>query len=195
MDENMQFPSIEVMEQELQRLRRQHRRRARTVTVLCVTATLLAVLVLAASFFLPVVQVYGNAMEPAFGSGSVVVTLPCQDYAQGDVIAFYHNNTVQVRRVIASAGNLVEIDGDGRVTVNGVLLAEDYVPAPALGQCDISLPCQIPDGCYFVMGDNRAESVDSRSSVMGFVQQERIIGKLILQVWPQEWLQSFLKSE
>lgn len=134
MDENMQFPSIEVMEQELQRLRRNHRRRTRTVTALCVTATLLAVLVLAASFFLPVVQVYGNAMAPAFGSGSVVVTRPCQDYAQGDVIAFYHNNTVQVRRVIASAGNLVEIDGDGRVTVNGVLLAEDYVPAPALGQ-------------------------------------------------------------
>ncbi len=195
MDENMQFPSIEELEQELQRLHRQRRRRSRAVTALCVTATLLAVLVLAASFFLPMVQVYGNAMEPAFGSGSVVVTLPCRAYGQGDVIAFYHNNTVQVRRVIAGPGNLVEIDDEGQVTVNGVLLVEGYVSAPNLGQCDIPLPCQVPDGCYFVMGDNRLESVDSRSSVMGFVQEERIIGKVILQVWPLDGLPSVLKSE
>lgn len=186
MEQTTQIPSLEVLEAELHRLQRKQRRGRRFAGFLCAVATLLAALVLAAALWMPILQVYGTAMEPLFRPGDILVAVPAEEYRPGDVVAFYHNNTIQVRRIIAGPGTLVQLDSDGRVLVDGTVLDEPYLAGAALGQCDISLPYTVPDGSFFVMGDNRAESVDSRSSIMGCVSEERIIGKIVFRIWPLE---------
>lgn len=184
MSENMQFPSIEDLEQALLWEKKRKRRSSRLVSVLCVIATLVAAAVLAAALWVPIIPVYGDAMEPTYQKDDILAAMQTGDYAPGDVIAFYHNNTIHVRRIIAGPGSVVELDENGQVTVDGAILDEPYLAENAMGQCDIALPYTVPDGAYFVMGDNRAQSIDSRSSVMGCVSADRIVGKVILAVWP-----------
>lgn len=186
MEQTTQLPALEVLEAELHRLQTKRRRGRRFAGLLCAVATLLAALVLAAALWMPILQVYGTAMEPLFRSGDILVAVPAEEYRPGDVVAFYHNNTIQVRRIIAGPGTLVQLDSDGRVLVDGTVLNEPYLTGAALGQCDIPLPYTVPDGCWFVIGDNRAESVDSRSSVMGCVSGDRIIGRIFFRLWPLE---------
>ena len=103
---------------------------------------------------------------------------------KGDVIAFYYNNKILVKRVIASAGEWVELDEEGNLYINGKLQDEPYIEEKALGECDIEMPYQVPEGRVFVMGDYRAVSVDSRSSSVGCVAEEQIVGKLVFKIWP-----------
>ena len=143
-----------------------------------------AVAVLIAVLLLPVLQIYGNSMNPTLEEGNYVLSIKTNDLNTGDVIAFYYNNKILVKRVIANAGDWVDIDEDGTVYVNNVKIDEPYVDEPAIGECDIELPYQVPESRIFVMGDHRSVSIDSRSRSIGCVAEEQIVGKIIFRIWP-----------
>lgn len=184
MEASLPIPSLEELTEELAREKRRSQKRSRAATVICGFFTALAALILIFALWLPTAQIYGNAMAPTLLPGDVIAAVDTGTVAPGDIILFSHNNALQVRRVIAGPGSLVEIDSQGLVTVNGQPLTEPCVSLPNRGQCDISMPYLVPDGCYFVLGDNRAESIDSRSSVMGCVEESRILGRVFLRLWP-----------
>jgi signal peptidase I len=146
--------------------------------VVAAAAVLIAVLVL------PVLQISGSSMTDTLQDGDVVVSISTTDYQTGDIIAFYYNNNILVKRVIATAGDWVDIDEEGNVYVNGDLLDEPYVTEKALGDCNIDLPYQVPDGRCFVMGDHRATSIDSRNTAVGCVSSDMMVGKILFRVWP-----------
>lgn len=166
--------------------REQYRRRysstlRSTVYTLIVVA---ALSVLAATLFLPVLQIYGSSMEPTVTAGDIVVSVKGADLEPGDVLSFYYQNSVLVKRVIATAGDWVDIDQDGNVYVNSQRLEEPYLVEKAYGTVTIDLPYQVPEGRVFVMGDHRATSVDSRTEEVGCVAEEYIIGKIVFRIWP-----------
>lgn len=183
-EERLDRPTTDQIEGELRRLR--YRRRFGRVLRSTVYAlvTVAAVSVLVATLLLPVLRIYGSSMAPTLENGDIVVSLRRGEFESGDVIAFYYNNKILVKRVIAGAGDWVDIDENGYVTVNGLPLEEPYLTERALGQCDIELPYQVPEGRWFVMGDHRSVSVDSRSSAVGCVAQEQTVGRLVLRIWP-----------
>lgn len=146
--------------------------------------TVAAVAVLVATLLLPVLRIYGSSMSPSLKDGNIVVSVKGSHFEQGDIIAFYYNNKILVKRVIARSGDWVDIDENGNVYVNDKRLEEPYVNELAIGECDIELPYQVPDEKVFVMGDHRATSVDSRSTSIGCVSEEEIVGKIVFRVWP-----------
>jgi signal peptidase I len=143
-----------------------------------------AVSVLLSTLLIPVLRVYGESMLPTLRDGEIVVAIRGSAFERGDIVAFYYNNKVLLKRVIAVAGEWVDIDEDGTVTVDGNAIDEPYAPEKALGKCDVELPYQVPDGRWFVMGDHRLTSVDSRSGAIGAVSEEQILGKVALRIWP-----------
>lgn len=178
------FPELSLLEAELERERYKNRygkvlrSTAFSLIVVAAAAVLIAVLLL------PVLQISGSSMTDSLRDGDIVVALNSSGYETGDVIAFYYNNNILVKRVIASAGDWVDIDEEGNVYVNDVLLEEPYVTDKALGDCNITLPYQVPDERCFVMGDHRATSIDSRNTAVGCVSNDMVIGKIIIRVWP-----------
>ena len=148
--------------------------------------TVAAIAVLIAVLFLPVLRIYGSSMNPTLDEGDIVVSLKGSNFKTGDIIAFYYNNKILVKRVIANTGDWVDIDDDGNVYVNNVKLDEPYITDKAFGDTDIKLPYQVPDKRIFVMGDNRSVSVDSRNTSVGCVADEQIVGKIVFCVWPFE---------
>ena len=177
-------PTVAQLEQELKRetYRRRYNRVLRSTIYTLVTVAAAAVLV--ATLFLPVLRIYGTSMTPTMTDGDIVVSVKGGSFARGDVIAFWFNNKILVKRVIAQPGEWVDIDEDGNVSINGEPLDEPYLSEKALGECDIELPYQVPDGRLFVMGDHRSTSSDSRNSAVGCVAEEQIVGKLVFRVWP-----------
>ena len=180
----VQTPTVEQLEQELKRetYRRRYNRVLRSTIYTLITVAAVAVLV--ATLFLPVLRIYGSSMTPTMADGDIVVSVKGGSFARGDIIAFWFNNKILVKRVIANSGEWVDIDAEGNVSINGEPLDEPYLTEKALGECDIDLPYQVPDGRLFVMGDHRSTSSDSRSSAVGCVAEEQIVGKLVLRVWP-----------
>ena len=146
--------------------------------------TVAAVAVLVATLFLPVLQIYGTSMAPNLQDGDIVLSVKTGSFNQGDIIAFYYNNKILVKRVIAGPGQWVDINDEGDVYVDGELLDEPYVYEKALGDCNIELPYQVPDGRWFVMGDHRSVSVDSRDRAVGCVSEEQVVGRLTFCIWP-----------
>ena len=179
-----EFPTVEQLETEL--AREKYRRRYGKVlrSTLYTLITVAAVAVLVATLWLPVLQIYGSSMTPTLSEGEIVVSWKGSDFQRGDIIAFYYNNKILVKRVIAGPGQWVDIHEDGTVYVDGDQLDEPYLTEKALGDCDIRLPYQVPDGRYFVMGDHRSTSVDSRHSAVGCVAGEQIVGKIAFRIWP-----------
>ena len=177
-------PTVNQLEAELARekYRRRYGRVLRSPVYTLITVASVAVLV--ATLWLPVLQIYGASMTPTLDEGEIVVSLKGTDFHQGDVVAFYYNNKILVKRVIAGPGSWVDISADGNVSINGEPLDEPYLVEKAFGECDIELPYQVPDGRYFVMGDHRSTSVDSRHSAVGCVAGEQIVGKIVFRVWP-----------
>ena len=182
--ELLEFPPIEQLEKELgrEKYRRRYGRVLRSTIYTLITVAAVAVLV--ATLWLPVLQIYGASMTPTLQDGDIVVSLKTSDFRPGDVVAFYYNNKILVKRVIASSGEWVDIDETGTVSINGEILDEPYLAEKALGECDIKLPYQVPDEKVFVMGDHRSVSVDSRSSQVGCISQEQIVGKIVFRIWP-----------
>lgn len=178
-------PTVEQLEKQLRVERERIRYRYALSTTICMLMGIAATAYLIATLWLPVLRVFGNSMAPTLNEGEVIVAAKSSEYEQGDIVAFYSgNNKLLIKRIIASSGDWIDIDDAGNVTVNGTALEEPYVSQKALGECDIDLPCQVPDGKHFVMGDNREASIDSRSSSVGFISNEDVAGKLTLRVWP-----------
>lgn len=179
-----ELPSVELLEKELARVKYQHRFQTVLRSTVATLITVAAVAVLVATLWLPVLQIYGSSMTPTLQDGEIVLSLKNASFENGDIVAFYYNNKILVKRVICGPGDWVDIDTDGTVFVNGTELEEPYLEEKALGDCDLELPYQVPDGKYFVMGDHRLTSVDSRSSQIGCVAEEQIVGKIRFRVWP-----------
>ena len=152
-----------------------------TVSTLIVVA---AIAVLLATLLLPVLQVSGDSMNPTLQDRDVILLVKTDDWKTGDLCGFYWQNKLLLKRVIGLPGDVITLDEDGVVTVNGQTLDEPYVDELALGECDIKFPYQVPENRYFVLGDHRATSIDSRSSVIGSVEKSQIVGKVFLRVWP-----------
>ena len=179
-----ELPSLEQLTAELERekYKRRYKRVLRsTIYTLIVVA---AAAVLVATIWMPVLQIYGASMVPTLDEGDIVISIKGSDFAPGDLVAFYMGNKILVKRCIAGPGQWVDIDADGNVYVDGELLDEPYLTEKALGDCDIELPYQVPDNHYFCMGDHRSTSVDSRSTTVGCVSDEQIVGKIVFRVWP-----------
>lgn len=181
---NVSFPSAEALERELSRekYKRRYRRTLKSTVFALITAAAAAVLV--ATLWMPVLQIYGTSMTPTLREGEIVISLKAQELEPGDVVAFYYGNKVLVKRYIAGAGSWVDIQSDGTVVVDGSVLEEPYLTEKAFGICDLELPYQVPEGTYFLMGDERNTSVDSRHSTVGCITQEDMVGRIVFRVWP-----------
>lgn len=179
-----EVPSTEQLEAELKREKYKHRYRSVLRSTVYTLITVAAVAVLVATLWLPVLQIYGSSMTPTLQDGEIIFSVKTSEFAPGDIVAFYYNNKILVKRVICEAGDWIDIDEDGTVYVNEAELDEPYLTERALGDCNIELPYQVPDGKIFVMGDHRSTSVDSRNSAVGCVAQEQIVGKIIFRIWP-----------
>lgn len=182
----IEMPSIEVLEVELKRIKYRNKYRTVLKSTVYTLITVAAVAVLVATLWLPVLQIYGSSMTPTLQDGEIVFSVKTSNMEPGDIIAFYYNNKILVKRVIAEPGDWVNIDENGTVYVNDKELDEPYLAEKAFGEADIELPYQVPDGKIFVMGDHRATSVDSRHTTVGCVAQEQIVGKIIFRIWPLE---------
>ena len=183
-EQQIEKPSIEQLKKELKREnnKKEYRKVLRNTLIVVVTVAALAVLV--SSFFITVLKVTGESMTPTLQTGEIVVAQNQSNFEPGDLMAFYYNNKVLVKRVLGSPGDWIDIDSSGNVTVNGVIIQEDYVSDKSLEPTDIEFPYQVPENRYFVLGDHRSASIDSRSSVVGCVTKEQLIGKLVFRIFP-----------
>lgn len=177
-------PTRDQVAEELRRERYKRRYRSAVTSTVYTLITVAAAAVLVATLLMPVLRIYGTSMTPTLDNGQIVVSVKSGELEPGDVVAFYYNNKILIKRVICGSGDWVDIQRDGTVLVNGQVLDEPYLTEKALGTCDIELPYQVPDGRVFVMGDHRETSVDSRSTSVGCVAQEQIVGRIFFRVWP-----------
>lgn len=183
-DIKVAVPSLNEIQTERKRIRRgQYYRNALrgTVAVLVVVA---AVAVLITTLFLPILQVSGDSMSPTLDHDEIVVLLKTDKMNYGDLIGFYYQGKILLKRVIALPEDEVVIDGEGNVYVNGEILEETYITDKSLGDCDLEFPYKVPPESYFVLGDLRSNSVDSRNSQIGAISKEDIIGKVFIRAWP-----------
>lgn len=181
---NIPIPSLTEIQCERKRIRRKsyYRQALRgTISVLIVVA---AIAVLIATLFLPILQVSGDSMYPALEHDDIVLLLKAKDFDYGDLIGFYYQGKILLKRVIALPEDVIVIDSEGNVYINEELLEEPYITDKGLGDCDLEFPYKVPGTGYFVMGDRRSNSVDSRNSVVGAITQDNIIGKVSVRVWP-----------
>ena len=178
------IPDIPELERELKRERYKHTYRRTLRSTLYALITVAAVAILVAMLWLPVLEIYGNSMAPTLENGQIVLSVKNGQMRTGHVVAFYYNNKILVKRVIAQAGDWVNIDPEGNVYVNGAMRHEPYLQETALGECNIELPYQVPESHVFVMGDHRSTSIDSRNTAVGCVTEDQIVGRLIMRIWP-----------
>lgn len=180
------FPSSTEVEKEVEReqYKRRYKKTLRSTVFSLITAAAAAVLV--ATLWLPVLRIYGSSMEPTLSEGQIVLSVKDKTMEAGDIVAFYYGNKVLLKRYIAGPGSWVNIQEDGTVTVDDVVLEEPYLTEKAYGICDLEFPYQVPEGTYFVMGDQRSTSIDSRHSTVGCISDEQVVGKIVFRVWPMD---------
>ena len=177
-------PSVKELEDELVREKDRNRFLKAVRSVLNSLIVVAAAAVIVAMLVLPVIQIQGTSMTNTLQDKDIVVALRGSNYQTGDVIAFYYNNNILIKRVIATSGQWVDISEDRTVYVENARLSEPYVTEPALGDCNIALPYQVPEGKIFVMGDHRSTSLDSRNTALGCISTDMVVGRLLVRVWP-----------
>lgn len=177
-------PSVDQLTAELMRTKYRRKFSATLASTLLSLVLIVLLSFVASHFFFPVMRIHGSSMSPSFQSGDLLVALKGSDYARGDVIAFYFNDKLLVKRVIACEGDTIQIEDNGSVLLNEQLLAEPYLQDSAPGDCDLEMPYVIPSERVFVMGDHRELSLDSRSSAIGCVAAEQVVGRVVLRIWP-----------
>ena len=180
------LPSSLEVEKELKRERYKARYKSTLRSTIFALITASAVAVLVATLFLPVLQIYGSSMHPTLQEGQIVVSVKADKLEAGDIVAFYYGNKVLIKRYIAGPGTWVNITEDGTVYLNDEPLEEPYLTDKHFGISDLEYPYQVPDHTYFLMGDERETSVDSRHSTVGCISQDEIVGKIVFRVWPLE---------
>ena len=180
------MPELSQLKAELKRERYQRRYGSVLRSTIYSLVVVAACAILVAVLWMPVLRIYGNSMTPTVSAGEIVVSWKGSSFAQGDLIAMYYANKLLVKRVIAGPGEWVDIDEEGNVFVNEKPLDEPYLVEKALGDCDIELPFQVPEDRYFVMGDHRSTSADSRLASIGPIPAEDVVGRIIFRVWPVE---------
>ena len=179
-----ELPTTDSIKKELDRYtyRRNFLRTLRNTAFTLVVVAALAILV--AVLLMPILRIYGSSMSGTVDNGDLVASIKTNNMKTGDVIAFYYNNNILVKRVIAVSGDWVDIDEEGNVYVNQTLLNEPYLSSKAFGETNIELPYQVPEERIFVMGDNREVSIDSRNTAVGCVSDEQVVGKIVFRIWP-----------
>lgn len=181
-------PTLEQLDRELDRRRRKSSYGRAFKGIIWVLVVVAAGAILCSTLLLTALQVRGGSMEPTFRQGEILLAARNARINKGDIVAFYYDNKILLKRVVATAGDEVDIRDDGTVVVNGKELSEPYLDTKSKGKCSTQLPCQVPDGRLFVLGDNREVSVDSRSSAIGCIAEKSVAGKVILCIWPlSEW--------
>lgn len=185
------LPTIDQIENERKRYRRQkayNKALGGTIYVLTIVA---AVAVLIATLVLPVLQIEGTSMEPTLVNGDIVLLTKTTTFNRGELCGFSWNNKLLIKRVIGIPGDWIEIDTDGTVYLNGEKLDEPYAQQLAVGECDLEFPFQVPQEQYFVLGDMRESSIDSRNTLIGCVEKDQIIGKVFFRIWPFRTMRFF----
>lgn len=175
---------IKELRQELRRVKYNNKFAATLFNTIGTLVVVAAAAILVANLWLPILQVTGTSMSPTLQEGQVLMASKGHDFKTGDVIAFYYNNKILVKRVIAMPGDWVNISEDGTVYVNDIAIDEPYLKEKALGDCNIELPYQVPESKIFVMGDNRSVSLDSRNTAIGCISEEQVVGRITFAIWP-----------
>ena len=180
------MPTLQQVEAERRNLKRRQRFKKAMQSTVFILIVVAAIAVLIATIVMPVLQVNGNSMEPTLNDGEIILVFKTDKFKTGDLCSFYWQNKLLLKRVIGVAGDVINITDDGTVYVNGEALEEPYISEKALGECDIDFPYQVPEDRIFVLGDHRSVSVDSRSSSIGCIKSEQIVGRVLFRVWPPE---------
>ena len=180
---NIAIPTTEELEKELQREKYKTKYNKLLKNTLYILLIISSLSLLVATFLLPILEIYGSSMKPTLNNGDIVVSIKKSKFKTGDIIAFYYNNKILVKRIVATSSQWVNIDESGNVYVDDNLLDESYIKEKSFGETDISFPYQVPENTYFVLGDSRDNSIDSRNSLIGTIKKEDIIGKILFKIW------------
>ena len=183
-EKKVSVPSLPEIQRERKRIRRKDYYRQSLYSTISVLVVVAAIAVLVATLFLPILQISGDSMSPTLEHDEIVILVKTKEFNRGDLIGFYYQGKILLKRVIALPDDEVAIDAEGNVYVNGEVLEEPYVTDKGLGDCNLEFPYKVPGTGYFVLGDQRSNSVDSRNSVIGAISQDDIIGKVFIRVWP-----------
>ena len=178
------IPTPEEVNAEKERIEHRKKHFRIIFNIIYILIVIAAVASLVATLILPVLQVSGKSMEPSLDDDDIVVLYKTNKFKTGDICGFYWQNKLLLKRVIAGPLDVVEIDDEGNVKVNGKVIDEPYVNEKALGESNITYPFQVPEDKYFVLGDNRSVSIDSRNTIIGCVDKDQIAGKVMIRVWP-----------
>lgn len=178
------IPPINDLRMELAREEARYEFRKALLNIAGILTVAAAIAALMMTRLLILLQVNGSSMMPALEENEVVILRQTKEIKTGDIVGFYYGGKILLKRVIASAGDEVNIDQEGNVYVNGMMIEESYVSEKKLGQCDQEFPCQVPEDAFFVLGDNRAVSIDSRMRNIGCVEKDQLLGKAAFRVWP-----------
>ena len=180
----IELPTLQQIETERKRLQYKRKYKRTLTSTIAVLLVVAALAILVATLWMPVLRIYGSSMVPTLEDGQIVITVKSTDFKAGDIVAFYHGNKLLIKRYVAGPSDWFNIDKDGNLYINNVLLDEPYITDKALGETNIKLPYQVPDKKFFMIGDNRSVSIDSRNTAVGCIDEGQIGGKVVFRIWP-----------